>query len=289
MAQRRMFSLKIIDSDKFIEMPTSTRLLYYDLSMRADDDGFVGSPKKILKMIGASEDDLKVLISKQFIIPFESGVCVIKDWKIHNYIQSDRYDKTHYIDELNQLELTENKSYTKCIQDVNNMDTQYRLGKVSIGKVREELGKVRDIDLISDDKIDIPDKENEKTENDVTKNQSGGEVEEIYKSYPGKCPVSSRVTGKSSKDKDKIKKVLKTISYQELKETINLYLEECIKTKTYIKNFDTFLNNLPDLNDLKLKSPKDETKEERALRIAKLAFGDIIKNEREIKSEVIYE
>jgi len=152
-------------------------------------------------------------------------------------------------------------------------------------RIKEKLN----VCFISDDIIEIPDKENDKTGNDVAKNQSGGEVEEIYKSYPGKCPVSSRVTGKSSKDKDKIKKVLKTISYQELKETINLYLEECIKTKTYIKNFDTFLNNLPDLNDLKLKSPKDETKEERALRIAKLAFGDIIKNEREIKSEVIYE
>lgn len=180
---------------------------------------------------------------------------------------------------------------------IPNRSEQIRLDEIRIKEIRSEENKQEEIRIkdksnvcfISDDKIEIPDKENETTESDVSKNQSGGEIDEIYKLYPGKCPVSSRVTGKSSKDRDKIKKILKTISYQELKETINLYLEECIKTKTYIKNFDTFLNNLPDLNDLKLKSPRDETKEERALRIAKLAFGDIVKNERETKSEVIYE
>ena len=94
MAERRMFAKTIIDSDAFLDMPTTTRLLYYDLSMRADDDGFINSPKKIQRMIGASDDDLKVLIAKKFIIPFESGVVVIKHWKIHNYIQKDRYKPT---------------------------------------------------------------------------------------------------------------------------------------------------------------------------------------------------
>ena len=97
--------------------------------MRADDDGFVGSPKKIVKMIGCSNDDLKLLIAKQYIFPFDSGVCVIKDWKIHNYIQSDRYHPTVYTKEKEALGMAENKSYTNCIQTVSKVDTEVRLGK----------------------------------------------------------------------------------------------------------------------------------------------------------------
>lgn len=150
MAQRRMFSLKIIDTDLFLDMPVSARLLYYDLSMRADDDGFVASPKKIQRMIGASDDDFKLLIAKRFIIPFESGICVIKHWRIHNYIQRDRYNETIYTEEKSQLEEV-NGSYelsgpnnmdTKCIQSVipngykvsDKMDTQVRLGKDRLSK-----------------------------------------------------------------------------------------------------------------------------------------------------------
>ena len=80
MAKRRMVSLDIVDTDKFLEMPTSTQCLYFHLLMRADDDGFVDSPKKIGKIVNCSDDDLKLLILKQFIIPFDSGICVIKDW-----------------------------------------------------------------------------------------------------------------------------------------------------------------------------------------------------------------
>ena len=134
MAKKRMFSLDIIDTDLFQEMPQTSRLLYYELCMRADDDGFVGSPKKIQRMVGCSEDDFKVLISKQFIIPFETGIVVIKHWKIHNYIQKDRYKETIYIDEKSQLHQEENGMYTKCIQDVNNLDTQYSIDKNSIDK-----------------------------------------------------------------------------------------------------------------------------------------------------------
>jgi len=133
-----MFAKTIIDSDAFLDMPQSTQLLYFHLSMRADDDGFVNKPKTIMRMIGAKDDDLKLLILKKFIIPFESGVVVIKHWKIHNYIQSDRYKETNYKEEKALLELDENKAYrlldTKCIQDVSSLETQVRLGKVSIGK-----------------------------------------------------------------------------------------------------------------------------------------------------------
>lgn len=131
-----MFSLKIVDSDAFLDMPQSTQLLYFHLSMRADDDGFVGNPKKIARVTGASDDDMKVLLAKRFLLSFESGVVVIKHWKIHNYIQTDRYQQTQYIDEKLGLEIKENGAYTECIQNVSKMDTQVRLGKVRLGKVR---------------------------------------------------------------------------------------------------------------------------------------------------------
>ncbi len=142
MAQRRMFSLKIIDTDLFLDMPMSARLLYYDLSMRADDDGFVASPKKIQRMIGASDDDFKLLIAKRFIIPFESGVCVIKHWRIHNYIRADRYAESIYQEEKKQL-VENNGTYElgttpnvipNVIPDGYKMDTQVRLGKDRLGK-----------------------------------------------------------------------------------------------------------------------------------------------------------
>lgn len=134
MAERRMFAKTIIDSDSFLDMPHSTQLLYFHLSMRADDDGFINNPKNIMRMIGCKDDDMSVLITKKFIIPFESGIVVIKHWKIHNYIAKDRYKETKYKQEKETLQLDENNSYTTCIQPVYKMDTQVRLGKVSIGK-----------------------------------------------------------------------------------------------------------------------------------------------------------
>ena len=140
MAERRMFAKSIVDSDMFLDMPVSARLLYYDLGMRADDDGFINSPKRTMKLTGASDDDMKLLIAKQFVIPFDSGVVVIKHWKIHNYIQKDRYKETIQLQEKSQLLTCENKEYeltdTKCIHDGNNLYAQYRLGKDSIGKDR---------------------------------------------------------------------------------------------------------------------------------------------------------
>ena len=145
MAERRMFAKTIIDSDAFLEMPLTTQALYFHLSMRADDDGFVNNPKRILRLIGSSEDDMKVLLAKSFLIPFESGIVVIKHWKMHNYIQKDRYKPTLYTDERNTLELTKQGVYemldTECIQDGYKMDTQDRLGKDRLGKDRLELGE----------------------------------------------------------------------------------------------------------------------------------------------------
>ncbi len=111
MAEKRMFSKKIIDTDWFMDMPASTQNLYFHLSMRADDDGFVASPKRIIKLIGATEDDYKILIAKKFVIPFESGVCVITDWRINNYLRSDRHTETIYKEEKNSLVLDEKGKY----------------------------------------------------------------------------------------------------------------------------------------------------------------------------------
>lgn len=143
-AERRMFAKTIIDSDAFLDMPLSSQALYFHLSMRADDDGFINNPKKIQRMVGSSEDDLKLLIAKRFIIAFESGVIVIKHWKIHNYIQKDRYKPTMYQDEKSMLVDKNNKSYTvetECIHDGYSLETQVRLGKdrLELGKDRKDI------------------------------------------------------------------------------------------------------------------------------------------------------
>lgn len=148
MAERRMFAKSIIDSDAFLDMPLSAQALYFHLSMRADDDGFVNNPRKIQRMISASDDDLKLLIAKQYVFPFESGIVVIKHWKIHNYIQKDRYHPTVHIHEKALISPDESGAYaldldciqsvskmdTKCLPDGNQMDTEVSLGKSSTGK-----------------------------------------------------------------------------------------------------------------------------------------------------------
>lgn len=140
-----MFSLKVIDTDEFLDMPPTTQNLYFHLGLRADDDGFIPNPKKITKMINSSDDDMKILIAKQFIIPFESGVCVIRHWRIHNLIRKDRYTETEYKEEKRTLKNQDNKYLSnETKQDVipngNQMATtgMHRLGKVSIGKDRLE-------------------------------------------------------------------------------------------------------------------------------------------------------
>lgn len=112
MAQKRMFSKQITDSDAFIEMPLSTQCLYFHLGMQADDDGFINAPKRIQRVIGSSDDDLKLLIGKGFIIPFQSGVVVQKHWHINNNIRSDRYKETVYLEEKAMLENKPNGAYS---------------------------------------------------------------------------------------------------------------------------------------------------------------------------------
>ncbi len=151
-----MFSKKITDTDIFLDMPLSSQALYFHLNMHADDDGFVSNAKTVKRMIGSSDDDLKLLLTKNFIFAFESGVVVIKDWKIHNYIRKDTYNTTIYGDEKEQLSQDENGSYTISPRAVDEPSPQVRLGKVRLGKVSNinsssndephiELKKIEDI------------------------------------------------------------------------------------------------------------------------------------------------
>lgn len=160
-----MFAKTIIDSDAFLDMPLSAQALYFHLSMRADDEGFINNPKKIQRMVGASDDDAKLLVAKRFLIPFESGVVVVKHWRIHNYIQRDRFKPTVYQNEKSLLYLKENGAYsiretdTECIHDVHILETQDRIGKDSIGKVR--LGKDSMIYTSVSETEEIPEEEPE--------------------------------------------------------------------------------------------------------------------------------
>lgn len=138
MAERRMFAKTIVLSDAFLDMPLSARCLYFTLGMLADDDGFVNSPKSIMRQAGASADDLNLLMAKRFILAFDSGIIVIKHWRIHNYIQKDRYKESKYMEEKATLMIDQNGAYTECIQDVSTLDTQVRLGK---DRDRLELGE----------------------------------------------------------------------------------------------------------------------------------------------------
>lgn len=152
MAKKRMFNYDVLDTDAFLEMPLSAQALYFHLNMRADDDGFISNPKRVQAYIGASEDDLKLLVVKRFVITFEDGVIVIKHWRMHNTIQKDRYHPTNYQENLARLGIKNNKSYTlnlkemetKCIQDVSSdigLDLDRDVEKRSINTSSRSSGR----------------------------------------------------------------------------------------------------------------------------------------------------
>ena len=146
MADKRMFSLSVVDTDWFLDLPLSTQALYFHLNMRADDDGFVDAPNSIVRKIGASKNDFDLLVAKRYVLRFESGIIVIKHWRMHNTIQKDRYHPTQFQEELNLLSIKDNKSYTdnKCIQNVSKVDTDC-IQNVSSDL---DLGLDKDIDLV---------------------------------------------------------------------------------------------------------------------------------------------
>jgi len=136
MAERRMMSKKVIHSDAFLDMPISTQNLYFHLLLDGDDDGFVNSPKRVQRTIGASDDDAKLLLAKKFILSFDSGVIVIKHWRMHNYIQKDRYKETTHLEEKQKLHLKDNNVYTldtNCTPSIGKES----IGENSVGKKKE--------------------------------------------------------------------------------------------------------------------------------------------------------
>lgn len=158
LANKRMFTMKIVDSDTFLDMPLSTQCLYFHLNMRADDDGFIGNPKRIMKITGASEDDLRLLIAKRFVLTFEDGVIVIKHWRMHNTLSRDRYAETSYTDEKKMLLLKDNGSYSLTggnpIDDTRLIErsgrqTQQRRNKDAT-KTLSDIDKGLDIELDKD-------------------------------------------------------------------------------------------------------------------------------------------
>ena len=205
MAERRMFAKTIIDSDAFLDMPPTTQLLYFHLSMRADDDGFVNKPKSVMRMIGATQGDIEMLITKKFIIPFESGIVVIKHWKIHNYIRNDRYTETKYKEEKALLQLDENNSYTTClpsdnqmdtngIPSDNQMDTQDRLGKDRLGQDRLDIHTAKAVRIDYQHYVDL---------------------------YNSHCSSLPQVKTLNEKRKRLIKRVVKEVSEDDLLTALN--------------------------------------------------------------------
>ena len=174
MANKRMFTMKIVDTDAFLDMPLSTQCLYFHLNMRADDDGFIGNPKRIEKIIGANDDDLKLLIAKRFVILFDDGVIVIKHWRMHNTLSRDRYIETSYTDEKKKLLLKDNGSYsltngnsiddTKLIERSNRQTQKRRKTDEQKTHSDKDIGLDKDLELDLDTELD---KDKEKDINDL--------------------------------------------------------------------------------------------------------------------------
>lgn len=144
MANRRMFSRTVINTDSFIDLPASARALFFHIGLEADDDGFVTNCKSLVRCFGCSQDDLNILVSKGYLIRFESGTCVMTHWKLQNYIQSDRYapskcPEAKLVKAVNGVYEHVSIVDTECVQSVSTMDTQYSIGKDRLGKDR--LGK----------------------------------------------------------------------------------------------------------------------------------------------------
>ena len=229
MAPRRMFSLDVVNTDLFLDMPVSAQCLYFHLGMRADDDGFIASPKQIMRMATCTQDDMKILVSKGFVIPFESGIVVIRHWKQHNYIQSDRYRKTKYTEEKDRLELKDNVYVldTERIQSSSKADTQYRLSK----------DIVRDRD-----------------------NNYSVHFESFWNAYPRKKEKAKAYKCYNARLND-------GYSEEELLTAATEYAKECKERKTeerYIKLGSTFLSaSTPFVDYLKKEGDKSEAEERR--------------------------
>ncbi|WP_243109971.1 hypothetical protein [Clostridium sp. E02] len=224
MAEKRMFSVKIIDSDAFLDMPLSTQALYFHLSMRADDDGFLNNAKKIMRNISATQNDYDLLLMKRFIIQFPDGICVIKHWRINNYLRKDRYTETLYGEEMAMLDVKENGSYSlkgeSGIPKDNHNDT--------------DMIPVRNQGIPSGDTDKNREEKSSKEKNIVQ--EAHALFENLWMIYPlkrGKGQVSNTA-----------KKRILDIGYDQMERAINRYKADLEKdTWRKPQNGSTFFNS----------------------------------------------
>ena len=236
MANKRMFNIKIVDSDAFLDMPLSTQALYFHLNMRADDDGFIGNPKRIQRLIGCSDDDLKLLLAKRFILAFEDGVIVIKHWRLHNTIRKERYTPTVYTDEKERLIIKENKSYS--LNDGKTLNVIPNVipigGQMSPTDIDIDLDKGLDTDLGLDKDLDKDDAKASKPDLET-------EFERLWSIYPNK-------KGKPNAFKDYVKartRKKNPVSYEDVEKGLNAYIFYIRETKTdmqYVKHGSTWFH-----------------------------------------------
>lgn len=231
--------MKIVDSDAFLDMPLSTQALYFHLNMRADDDGFVGNPKKIMRLIGATDDDFRILVAKNFLLLFDNGVIVIKHWRMHNTLSSGRYHETTYLTEKEALLLKKNGAYsltegeklddTKLLemadrQSRRTKDEQKTNADIDIDK---DIDKEKDINIISSKKYEI-------------------DYQEVINYYHHFCPSLPKVTKITEARKKLINARLKDYSVDEVKTAFKLAEESDFLTGRSGKwggaNFDWVMN-----------------------------------------------
>ena len=258
MANRRMFSLDVVDTDSFLDMPLTAQTLYFHLGMRADDDGFIGNPKRIQRMIGCNDDDLRLLLAKGFVIPFDSGVCVIRHWKTHNYIRTDRYKETIHTTEKNMLSVMKNGEYslldTVGIPNVNQetyqMETQVRIGKDNILLCSPD----------GERESKKPEKETEVPEEKTVLEQDTEDFEIIYKVYPkkrGKSKAFEYYRGFVGKGR-KINGIRYKLDRRQIYLAVAAYVQEKEEAGTdvqFYQDFSTFMNKtvldyLPEKGDV---------------------------------------
>ena len=179
MARRRMFSLDIVDSDQFTDLPATARLLYYELGVRADDDGFVGNPRKITKFAECSEEDIETLEDNGFIYMFDSGVLAIRYWTVNNQLRNDRYHGTYYVEEKKKLSKNmDNKTYYFIDDGVLN------------GIPLVDLDKIREEELIKENSKNNLAKQKEEKKNTVNESEIDEEIKKqfdvLWDKYPKK-------------------------------------------------------------------------------------------------------
>lgn len=238
MAQRRMFNKTVTNNDNFLEMPDSSQNLYFHLSMNADDDGFVDNWKSIMRMTGHKDDDLKVLIAKRYVIPFESGVIVIRHWRLNNYLQKDRIVQTNYKMEKSQLKLDDNNVYTldtKCIHSID----KYSIDKCSIDKCSiDKKEKEACQDKCRTDFSNIKDKDRNVNNLPSLTENLDDEFDYLWKLYPNK-------QGKNDAKQKYLKYRKSGIQYQDILNGLNRYLNYIQSEKIpiqYIKHGSTWFN-----------------------------------------------